>query len=102
MSAVKHSGSHSHAINSAQAYRELQHYEKWHQTPKWHWRYWFGYRMRKGDLHPYDPETKWEYRTYGDHARRILEEKYDVGAEQQKADRPGSQRRPSANYVGSP
>lgn len=54
----------------------------WEQTPRWHWRYWFGYRMRKWDVgrdghallqHP-DYNSDWMYRTFGQHARAVLEE----------------------------
>lgn len=53
---------------------------KWQQTPKWHWRYWFGWRMRKwgsaGVYHP-DYQAEYEYRTFKQHARAILEDLAD-------------------------
>lgn len=44
---------------------------RWMPTPKWHWRYWIGHRMRKQADELYDPP---DYRTFGQHARAVLEE----------------------------
>lgn len=92
---MKHTGSGG---LGAQTYREPMPHERWHQTPKWHWRYWFGYRMRKatnGD-YPLHNEPAWYiYRTFGTHARKVLEEMANVGTEQSTQNRHG---RPGRSY----
>jgi len=53
-------------------------YDPWQQTPRWHWRRWVGYSMRRWSwddfIGPHDGE--WQYRTYEQHARILLEQEF--------------------------
>lgn len=55
----------------------------WFFTPRWHWRYWIGQRMRQETYTVPRGASfaglSWRYRTFGQHARAILEEQATHG-----------------------
>ena len=54
----------------------------WEKVPRWHWRYWFGYRMRRWTWDAWtiggEYDGSYDYATYEDCARTILEEKHGL------------------------